>query len=130
MKRLTVSAFVLSFLFTGCGTMGIRYLGIRPDTPDLVPSKNVSEWCGKETGESTGAKFAGCVRFYQTVEWADQLVESYRSRATMNEWSIYAAGTIALGALATVGGLAVVGAAASTTAGLVSGSSGFGGGFF
>jgi hypothetical protein len=48
----------------------------------------------------------------------------------MNEWSVYVAGTIALGALATVGGLGVAGAATSETVGLLSVSTGFASGFF
>jgi len=129
--RVTVASCVLIGLLTSsCGTIGIRYLGIRPDALDTAPSTDITKWCETETGESRGKTFAGCVRFYQTVEWADHFVESYRSRATLNEWSIYAAGTVALGALATIGGLAVAGEAASQTAGFVSVGSGFTSGFF
>jgi hypothetical protein len=48
----------------------------------------------------------------------------------MNEWSIYAAGTIALGALAALGGIAAAGAATSETVGFVSVGSGFTSGVF
>ena len=132
-------ALVLVTLTSGCNTIGIRYIGIRPDAPDVRPSQEAWDLCKDLLGTrrppavTSNAEIgphASCARFYQVVNWANHLVESYRSRATMNEWSIYAAGAIALGALSTLAGLAVVGQAASTTAGLVSVSSGFTSGFF
>jgi hypothetical protein len=150
-QTIVTGCTLVSVITSGCGTMGIRYLGIRPDPPDALPSEEVKTRCVSEskgqksepnnqksqpTGEKSEAKddnannVAGCARFYQTVEWADQLVESYRSRATMNEWSIYAAGTIALAALAALGGIAAAGTASSETVGFISVGSGFTSGFF
>jgi len=129
-RTIITGCTLVSLITSGCGTMGIRYLGIRPDASDMVPSQEVEERCKSESTRGEKGSTAGCARFYQTVEWADQLVESYRSRATMNEWSIYAAGTIALGALAALGGLAAAGAATSETVGYVSVGSGFTSGFF
>jgi hypothetical protein len=129
-RAIVMGCIVISVTTSGCGTMGIRYLGIRPDPPDTLPSEDVKTRCSSESqGAATGST-AGCARFYQTVEWADQLVESYRSRATMNEWSIYAAGTIALAALAALGGVAAAGTATSETVGFISVGSGFTSGFF
>ena len=138
-RTIIIGCTLVSLVTSGCGTMGIRYLGIRPDAPGMVPSQEVEARCKSESkgaenkSESKGSEkgsTAGCAGFYQTVEWADQLVESYRSRATMNEWSIYAAGTIALAALAALGGLAAAGAATSETVGFISVGSGFTSGFF
>jgi hypothetical protein len=71
-----------------------------------------------------------CEAYLSHVEWAQQLAESYRTRATMNEWAIYLAGTIALGALSAVAGLGLAAAAGTTTIGLIGVSSGFASGFF
>jgi hypothetical protein len=130
MRAIITGCVVVSIIASGCGTMGIRYLGIRPDGPENDLSDDVKQRCKAETGMDEGVKYASCGRFYQTVEWADQLVESYRSRATMNEWSIYAAGTIALAALAALGGIAAAGTASSETVGFISVGSGFASGFF
>ena len=129
-RTIITGCTLVSLVTSGCGTMGIRYLGIRPDAPGMVPSQEVEARCKSESKGSEKGSTAGCAGFYQTVEWADQLVESYRSRATMNEWSIYAAGTIALAALAALGGLAAAGAATSETVGFISVGSGFTSGFF
>jgi hypothetical protein len=129
-QTIITGCTLVSFVTSGCGTIGIRYLGIRPDAPDMVPSQEVEARCKLESKRDADGNTAGCARFYQTVEWADHLVESYRSRATMNEWSIYAAGTIALAALAALGGLAAAGTATSETVGFVSVGSGFTSGFF
>ena len=129
-RTIVAGCVVVSVITSGCGTMGIRYLGIRPDAPENQLSEDVKQRCKLETGMGDGGRYASCGRFYQTVEWADQLTESYRSRATMNEWSIYAAGTIVLAALAALGAVAAAGTATSETVGFISVGSGFSGGFF
>lgn len=105
-----------------------RYFGVRPDGPEMFQNNSTSipAECDKLEAHATAA----CLRYVGYVKWAEETDQAYRSRATMNRWSVYVAGTIALGALATVGGLGVVGAAASETVGLLSVSTGFTSGFF
>ncbi len=105
-----------------------RYFGVRPDGPEMFPNSSTSIPAECHGLDVHGT--AACLRYLSYVKWAEEMGQAYRSRATMNEWSIYVAGTIALGALAAVGGLGVVGAAASETVGLLSVSTGFTSGFF
>jgi len=117
-----------SFLATGCNTMYPRYMGIRPDSPEVSPTARVHKECVDRHGPDDPTHrplLTACEGYLGHVDWAQQLAESYRTRATMNEWAIYAAGTIALGALAAVGGLGLAAAASVTTIGLIGVSSGF-----
>lgn len=131
-KRLDRSmsvALISATIASGCGTVYPRYLGVRPDVEDRQLSERKKEWC--ETLHTQNAPLiAACRRYWGNVEWANQLLESYKTRATMNQWAIYVAGTIALGALAAIGGLGIAAAAATETIGLIGVSSGFASGFF
>lgn len=120
---------VASLLDAGCGTMFPRYLGMRPDAPDVAASSDVKAECKDRHGEAGPDKVA-CEQYLAHVQWARQLAEAYRSRATLNEWAIYTAGTIALAGLSVVGGLGLAAAASATTIGLVGVSTGFASGFF
>lgn len=128
----TVAALLIStMLLSGCGTMMPRYFGIRPDATDIRPSEGMKAKCeARHSGAGDGPLVAACREYEGYVEWANQLLESYKTRATMNEWAIYLAGTIALGALGAIGGLAIAAAAATETIGLIGVSSGFAAGFF
>lgn len=130
-RRAIALLVAASFLSSGCGTFG-TYLGVRPDSPAITPSSNVKKECARREGNSNVVTplTLGCEGYLSHVEWAQQLDQAYRTRATMNEWSIYLAGTIALGALSAVGGLGIAAAASTTTIGLIGVSSGFAAGFF
>ncbi len=123
--RTVASVVTASLLVTGCGTMYPRYVGIRPDSPAVIASDEIKKECADRHGKSDPAVLSACEAYLVRVEWAQQLAESYRTRATMNEWAIFAAGTIALGALSAVAGLGVAAAASVTTIGLIGVSSGF-----
>lgn len=121
----------VSFFTTGCGSIYPRYLGIRPDSPAIVASYEIQAECGKRRHKDGDPRLiSACEMYLNHVDWAKQLGESYRTRATMNEWSVYIGGTIALGALGAVGGLGLAAAAATTTIALIGVSSGFAAGFF
>jgi hypothetical protein len=116
------------FLATGCNTMYPRYMGIRPDSPAIIASTDIKTECNERHGSNEPKDrllLNACEDYLVHVEWAQQLAESYRTRATMNEWSIFLAGFIALGALSAVAGLGVAAAASVTTIGLIGVSSGF-----
>jgi hypothetical protein len=129
LRRATALIVAVSFLSSGCG-MFPRYLGIRPDSPAITPSSEVQNECARRDRIAGSLLTLDCEGYLSHVEWAQQLNQAYRTRATMNEWSIYLAGTIALGALSAVGGLGLAAAASTTTIGLVGVSSGFASGFF
>ena len=114
--RLIALVLIVGVPTTGCGTMFPQYLGIRPDTPGATVAASIRTECA-------------CEQYLTHVKWATQLAEAYRTRATMNEWAIYAAGTVALAGLSVVGGLGLA-AASATTIGLVGVSTGFTSGFF
>ena len=134
-RRAIALLVAVSFLSTGCGTFG-TYFGVRPDSPAITPSGNVTKECARREGNSQGRSNSvsplglACEGYLSHVEWAQQLDQAYRTRATMNEWSIYLAGTIALGALSAISGLGLAAAASTTTIGLIGVSSGFASGFF
>ena len=124
-----IGALLLPALLTGCSSMSpTRYFGVRPDGPEMFQNNStpIPAECDKLDAHGTAA----CLRYVSYVKWAEETDQAYRTRATMNRVSIYVAGAIALGALAAVGGLGVVGAAASETIGLLSVSTGFTSGFF
>ena len=122
---------ISTMLLSGCRTIMPRYLGIRPDAIDIVPSETMKGKCeARHPGKGSESLIAACREYEGYVEWANQLVESYKTRATMNEWAIYVAGTIALGALGAIGGLGIAAAAATETIALIGVSSGFAAGFF
>jgi hypothetical protein len=120
---------VASLLNGGCGTMFPRYLGMRPDAPDVAASRTIKRECNGRHPESHPDQVA-CELYLSHVQWAQQLAEAYRSRATLNEWAIYTAGTIAIAGLSVVAGLGLAAAASATTIGLVGVSTGFTSGFF
>lgn len=132
-RRAIALLVAVSFLSTGCGTFG-TYLGVRPDSPGIAPSSNVTNECARREGKTLSAAVTeltlACEGYLSNMEWAQQLDQAYRTRATMNEWSVYLAGTIALGALGAVGGLGIAAATSTTTIGLIGVSSGFASGFF
>jgi hypothetical protein len=118
----------------GCGTMFPRYFGMRPDAPEGTVSADIKNECAHRHAKPAAPPApvesaatpdqVACEQYLAHVEWARQLAEAYRSRATMNEWAIYAGGTIALAGLSAVGGLGIA-AASATTIGLIGVSTGF-----
>src|SRR5262245_34415529 len=115
-RLLTLIAFVT--ILTGCGTvstpkisLGSR-LGLRPDDPviNALPGN-------------------ACDELQRYVNYAVDLKEAYRTRATQNRTWIYVAGITGLGVAAASGGLAAAGAAA-VTIGLLAISGGFTAGVF
>ena len=59
--RAIARCVLLAYLTGGCGTIGIRYLGIRPDAPDAMPSGDVRRWCNLEAlklGNSAGERLS------------------------------------------------------------------------
>jgi len=135
LSKAVAAILISTMLLSGCRTIMPRYLGIRPDAIDLVPSETMKAKCEARHPATTSqasreSLIAACREYEGYVEWANQLLESYKTRATMNEWAIYVAGTIALGALGAIGGLGIAAAAATETIALIGVSSGFAAGVF
>lgn len=127
-ERGMAAVLIVDMMTSGCGTMVPRYMGIPPDAVDIQLSTSKKKWC-EQRHASNPALATACREHEGYVEWANQLLESYKTRATMNEWAISVAGPIALGALSAIGGLGNA-AAATKTIGLIGVSSGFAAGFF
>ena len=73
---------------------GCVQLGIRPSMPELTTDP--------------------CAELRSQVQYAQDLHDAYHSRASLNRFSIYAAGILALGTAAATGGLGAAGVAAIT----------------
>jgi hypothetical protein len=93
---------VLLALLSGCSRTQI---GIRPNEPART-------------------LYSPCADLKNQVDYAKDLSEAYRSRASLNRFAIYAAGILGLGTAAATGGLGAAGAAALTLT-LLSVSGGF-----
>lgn len=96
-------------------------LGIRPNHPTITYSSEVQTRCGTYSSPPTPA----CLDFFNTVEWGQGLSEAYRSRATMNEWSLTAAAVLGLVFIGTLSGLAAFGQGGSDAAKIIPLAGGF-----
>jgi len=90
-KILCSSLAVMFVLISGCSPM----LGIRPDPPE---TELVGPTC--DPGEKD------CEDFVKYLKYTKDLAESYRSRASLNRFSIYTANAVALVGLSLSAGLA------------------------
>ena len=103
---LLVFVCVLSIFLSSCAATSFPVLGIRPDYPQFVPSNEARAWCGLDEK----AKVDDCANYRNYLEYATNLSAAYRSRATLNEWGLYAAGLIGLAGLSATAGLAAANA--------------------
>jgi hypothetical protein len=102
---LLVIVCLMSTSLCSCAATSFPVLGIRPDHPQFAPSNDARAWCGTE-----GAKVDACTNYRNYLEYATNLSGAYRSRATLNEWGLYAAGLIGLSGLTATAGLAAANA--------------------
>ena len=103
---LLVVVCVLSIFLCSCAATSFPVLGIRPDYPQFAPSSEARTWCGLKEQ----AKVDNCTNYRNYLEYATNLSAAYRSRATLNEWGLYAAGLIGLSGLSATAGLAATNA--------------------
>jgi len=126
-SRPVISWTLLIAFANGCSLA--PSMGMRPSPPGAAFSQEVLDGCAKRHG-SPGQVYIQCLDFYSVVEWGNNLGEAYRSRATINEWSIYFAGTLGLASLAAVAGIAAAGHGASDAVKIIPIAGGFTSGFF
>ena len=91
------------------------HFGIRPDEPVIKTAASV---------DPTAPPVA-CTEYQEYSAYAQQLQETYHSRASQNRVWIYVAGILGLGIAAASGGLGVAAAAGAGTIALLSISGGF-----
>lgn len=103
-----VGIALLGLVFCGCASVGWR-----PNEPALGKKLD-----GTSTTEA-------CDEYLAYDKYAQELQESYHSRASQNRFWIYGAGILGLGVVAASGGLAAAGAATVGTLALLSISGGF-----
>jgi len=103
---LLVFVCLISTSLCSCAATSFPVLGIRPDHPRFAPSNEARAWCGL----TEGAKVDDCTNYRNYLEYATNLSAAYRSRATLNEWGLYAAGLIGLTGLSATAGLAATNA--------------------
>lgn len=104
-------------------------MGVRPDGPSGDFTNDVLNKCGK-VHSSNDSRYRECLEYEAVVEWGEALYESYTSRASMNEWFIYFAGTVALASLASIAGIAASGHGGSDAVKIIPIVGGFISGFF
>jgi hypothetical protein len=126
--RQTAIVLVALLLSACSGIPYRRSLGIRPDPPHAVTPVALTNEC-KRLHPTIPPDQTACEQYLKHVQWAQQLTEAYRSRATLNESVIYVGGTIALAGLSVVSGLGIAAAASTETLGLIGVSTGFTSGF-
>lgn len=97
--RIVLLCLSIPLFFNGCHPM----LGYRPELSTIAP----------ETIDACKAVLpkTECENYYRIVTWGEKLAQAYRTKALVNEWSVYAAG-----ALGIIGG-AVVGTLTATDSG-------------
>jgi hypothetical protein len=125
--RKVSSSIILLVFANGCSLA--PSMGMRPTAPGAAFSDEVLKGC-QDRHPSKDAVYLACLEFWPVYEWGNQLKEAYRSRATLNEWSIYFAGTLGLASLAAVAGIAAVGHGASDSVKIIPIAGGFTSGFF
>jgi len=120
--RGVISCMLVLSLSSGCTYKSwtvFPTLGIRPNHPTMTYSDDVQARCKKYNPTTA------CLEFFNTVEWGQELSEAYRSRATMNEWSLSAAAIVGMAFLGTLTGLAAFGQAGSDAAKIIPLAGGF-----
>ncbi|MBI2810137.1 MAG: hypothetical protein HYX67_04825 [Candidatus Melainabacteria bacterium] len=90
----------IMILFNGCSFSST--LGYRPELSTTSTSESIPACDGR--GDAKPA----CLEYYNIFKWGEGVAQAYRTKALLNEWSLYAAG-----ALGIIGG-AVVGTLTAT----------------
>lgn len=122
--RCVSGALALS-LTAGCATTSLPTLGIRANQPGLEYSDTVKARCKDEAPPEDSDAYRECLYFYNIVDWGQSLSEAYRTRATLNEWGMMAAGIVALAVVGSVTGLAAFNQAGSDAAKIIPLAGGF-----
>lgn len=110
--KIVLLCLSIMILFNGCSYLSPK-LGYRPEfsatsLPESIPA------CGPKLLKSdpvADAATEACLEYYRAVKWGEEVAEAYRTKAFMNEWSVYIAGAVGI-----IGG-AVVGALTATEEG-------------
>ena len=113
-RKSTASVLVI-ILLAGCAPAS---LGIRPNQfAGKYKSKSEND-CSLHHTSGT-AEYGACLDYESTFKWADDLKESYKSRAALNRNAIWVGGVIALASVGVLGGLAAFGEAGSDAAKII-----------
>lgn len=127
-NKILCLVLILSTLETGCSLKSwtvFPSLGIRPERPGLIYSKDVEERCSKYALPPETSAATDCLDFFNVLEWGQELEHSYRSRARINEWALTFAGVLAVASVGALTGLAAFGAASSDAAKIIPIAGGF-----
>jgi len=100
--RVLLLCLSILIFFSGC----YPKLGYRPEFSTTSPSKSNPACDGLSGGVQTA-----CLEYYNAIKWGEDVAQAYRTKAFMNEWSVYIAGAVGI-----IGG-AVVGALTATDEG-------------
>jgi hypothetical protein len=106
--KIVLLCLSIAILFSGCSSFSST-LGYRPEfsttftsTPACNPD-SLKKFPAKEP--EVPATEAVCLEYYNAVKWGEEVAQAYRTKAFMNEWSVYIAGAVGIIGIAVVGSL-------------------------
>ena len=104
-RRIVLLCLSIAILFSGCSSFSST-LGYRPEfsTTSTPPSTPACELALLAT--NANAAKAACEEYYTAVKWGENVAQAYKTKAFMNEWSVYVAGAVGIIGLAVGGSLA------------------------
>ena len=100
-RKIVLLCLSILILLNGCSfpsTLGYR--------PEFSTTSTSTTFPACENGLVLGTAKEACVEFYNAVKWGEEVAQAYRTKAFMNEWSVYVAGAVGIIGLAVGGSLA------------------------
>jgi hypothetical protein len=99
--KIVLLCLSILIFFNGCfPTLGYR--------PEFSTTSISTSFPSCETALVPSDAKGACLEYYNAVKWGEEVAQAYRTKAFMNEWSVYIAGAVGI-----IGG-AVVGALTAT----------------
>lgn len=93
--KIVLLCLSILILFNGC----FATLGYRPEFSTTSTSTSIPA-C-----DDLGNAKAACLEYYNAVKWGEDVAQAYRTKAFVNEWSVYIAGAVGIIGIAVVGSL-------------------------
>ena len=101
-RRIVLLCLSIAILFSGCSSFSST-LGYRPEFSTTSPSTSTPA-CDLKLLKDTAAAMA-CEEYYTAVKWGEDVAQAYKTKAFINEWSVYIAGGVGIIGGAVVGSL-------------------------
>ena len=102
-RRIVLLCLSILILFSGCSSFSST-LGYRPEFSTTSPTTSTPA-CRLELLNSDKAAAMACEEYYTAVKWGEDVAQAYKTKAFINEWSVYIAGGVGIIGGAVVGSL-------------------------